>query len=217
MFCIEVFLVALEHPAYPAYRLIPQPLLRRACMGVAMGAVIAALCASPWAKRSGAHFNPAVTLAFWSIDKIKAFDAILYIVVQFLGAVTGVAVATLFIGSAVAHPAVDFAVTSVGSPGMSWAFIAEFGMSFVLMTTILWLSARPRWAPYTPMIAGALIAFFITLESPLSGMSINPTRTLSSAIMAGHLEHFWLYSVAPIGGMLAAAGAYRYRQGRGRP
>ena len=212
MFCIEIFLVALEHPSSMAHRFISLPWLRRACMGSAMGAVIAIFCASPWGKRSGAHFNPAITLAFWSIDKIKTADAIGYVIVQFLGAVAGIAIATLFAGDTVAHPAIDFAVTSVGPPGTSWAFAAEFGMSFVLMASILWISSQPRWSSYTPMVAGALIAFFITLESPLSGMSINPTRTLSSAIMAGHIERLWLYCMAPMGGMLAAAGAYRLRQ-----
>lgn len=214
MFCVEIFVVALQHPAYPAHEIIVVPWMRRATMGVLMGIVVALLCVSPWGKRSGAHFNPAVTLAFWSIDKTKTIDAICYIVSQFLGALAGIVLASMLTGDAMAHPDVDFAVTTVGACGASWAFAAEFGMSFLLMGSILWLSARPKLSGHTPTLAGALIAFFITVESPLSGMSINPTRTLSSAIMAGHVERLWLYCLAPVGGMFTVAMIYRFRRRR---
>ena len=66
------------------------------------------------------------------------------------------------------------------------AFIAEFVIAFVLMSVVLRVSNTPHLARYTGFFAGALVATYITLESPLSGMSMNPARTFGSAFV-GHL------------------------------
>jgi glycerol uptake facilitator-like aquaporin len=65
-----------------------------------------------------------------------------------------------------------------------------------------------KWAPYTGLFGGALIASYITFEAPLSGMSMNPARTLGSALLAKSFDALWLYFVAPPIGMLAAAEVY---------
>jgi aquaporin Z len=68
-------------------------------------------------------------------------------------------------------------------------------------------------ARYTPLFAGALVATYITLEAPLSGMSMNPARTFGSALAAQLWTSLWIYFTAPPLGMLAAAEAYRWQQG----
>jgi aquaporin Z len=68
----------LEYPASPVRQAIPDPLARRALMGLAMGLTAIALVYSPWGKRSGAHLNPAVTWTFWRLGKVAPRDALAY-------------------------------------------------------------------------------------------------------------------------------------------
>src|SRR2546425_13331039 len=86
-------------PASPVRGLIPDPFLRRALMGVVMGATAVAIIYSPWGKRSGAHFNPSVTLTFFRLGKIGPADALFYVSFQFLGGLLGVMVAGALLGS----------------------------------------------------------------------------------------------------------------------
>jgi aquaporin Z len=112
-------------------------------------------------------------------------------------------VAAIF-GAAFTAPPVNFAITQPGPGGVVPAFIAEFLIAFGLMLAVLYCSERARIAPYTGIVAGCLVAGYIALEAPLSGMSMNPARTLASAAPALHLQHLWLYFVAPPLGMLLA-------------
>jgi len=67
---------------------------------------------------------------------------------------------------------------------------------------------------YTGPLAALLLALYITFESPLSGTSMNPARTVASALPSGAWQGLWIYLVAPLIGMLAAADAYRLLTGR---
>jgi aquaporin Z len=73
------------------------------------------------------------------------------------------------------------------------------------MLTVLSLMAAARLAPYTGLIVGGLVALYITFESPLSGMSMNPARSLASAAPGMLWHHLWIYLTAPVLGMLAGA------------
>jgi aquaporin Z len=173
--------------------------------GIAMGATAVAMIYSPWGKRSGAHMNPAVTLAYWSLGRISAVNAAGYIVFQFIGGYLGVLIAWTALGAAFAHAPINFIVTQPGRWGIAAAFAAEFLISFVLMLSILLVSNAKRWARFTGLLAGLLIAVYVSLESPLSGMSMNPARTLASAIPARIWSDLWLYFAAPIAAMWLAA------------
>jgi aquaporin Z len=179
-------------------------LLRNVLMGTAMGATAVAIIRSGWGKRSGAHFNPAVTLTFWRLGKIASVDAVCYIAFQFAGGALGVLVSYLVLGGLLADSAVNFVVTVPSSYGPVVAFAAEAVISFLMMTTILFTSNSPLLSRYTPMIAGFLVAIYISVESPLSGMSMNPARTFSSAIISGQWMNWWIYFVAPTTAMLGA-------------
>ena len=94
--CLGLFMVSafifgtiLEHPASPVHQVIPNPLLRRLLMGIAMGLTAISIIYSPWGKQSGAHINPSTTLTFYRLGKVATWDAILYVSSQFLGGVTG--------------------------------------------------------------------------------------------------------------------------------
>jgi len=211
-----VFGTLLGHPASPVARAIPDGLPRRLLMGLAMGVTAVALIYSPWGRRSGAHLNPATTLTFWRLGKVGGPDAAWYVLAQGLGGIAGVLAAALFIGPVLAAPSVHYVATMPGPRGVTPAFLAEAVIAFVLMTVVLRASNTARLAAYTGIFAGALVATYIAFESPVSGMSMNPARSLASAVPAGSWEALWIYFVAPPIGMLLAAELYVRRHGLAR-
>jgi aquaporin Z len=215
MFMISacVFATMLGHPVSPIAKALPHPTVQRLLIGIAMGLKAVGIIYSPWGQQSGGHLNPSVTLTFLRLGKVRPWDALFYIGAQFLGGVVGVLVATAFLREAVAHPAVNYVTTRPGAAGPLVAFVAEFGLSFILMSVVLRVSNTARWARYTPLFAGALVATYITLEAPISGMSMNPARTFGSALAAQLWASLWIYFTAPPLGMLAAAEVYRRQQG----
>src|SRR5215510_1583605 len=188
--------------------LVPDGVGRRAAMGLAMGLTNMALIYSPWGQQSGAHMNPSVTLTYLRLRKVERLDACGYVLAQFVGGIAGVLLVRAALGMLAAHPAVRFAVTAPGSAGPATAFAAEATISFVLMSVVLVASNAPRLARFTPLLCGGLVAAYITLEAPLSGMSMNPARSFASAVVAWQWNALWIYFTAPPLGMLAAAEAY---------
>ena len=83
-------------------------------------------------------------------------------------------------------------------------------MSLAMMLTLLNVSQHARWSGYTGVIAGILVASFITFEAPLSGMSINPARTLASALPGGMWHAVWIYLTAPVLGMWIATRVFTW-------
>ena len=143
-------------------------------------------------------------------------DLIGYLAAQFSGAIVGMAIATLVLGSIVSHPSVNYVTTLPGSAGDAIAFAAEGAISFVLMLTVLSVSNQPKLARFTGICAGLLVWTYITFEAPLSGMSMNPARTLGSALAARDFPGLWIYFTAPPLGMLTAAELFSRRYGLAR-
>jgi len=204
-----LFGVLLEHPESPVRRAIADPFQRRALMGVAMGLTAVTIIYSRWGKNSGAHINPSVTLAFLRLGRIKWFDALFYVGAQFLGAIAGVLIAWAFLGSRLAQMPPRFVVTIPGPNGPALAFLAEVAISAVLMFVVLSVSSS-RFSRYAGLSAGALVALYIAFEAPLSGMSMNPARTLGSALAARDATGLWIYFTAPPLGMFVAASLHRW-------
>jgi len=211
MLSASVFGTLLEYPGSPIHQALPDPATRRGIMGAAMGLTAVGLVYSPWGSRSGAHFNPAVTLTFYRLGKIARVDAIWYVVAQFAGGIGGMVVAMQLIHRPLADPAVSYVVTRPGPRGPGVAFVAEVVISFLLMLTVLSVSNARRLAHWTGICVGILVATYIFVEAPLSGMSMNPARTLGSAFAAWNWTSLWVYFTAPPLGMLTAVAAYRRR------
>lgn len=203
-----VFGVLLFHPASPVAAALSGSVTARALMGMAMGATAIAIIFSPFGKRSGAHNNPSVTLTFLRLGKVEPWDAIFYILFQFVGGALGVTAAALFLGGLLNHKSVKYVVTVPGSAGVAPAFFAELLISFILMIVILSVSNTKRLDRWTGIFAGTLAAIFISVESPISGMSMNPARSFGSALFAQVWTSLWIYFTAPPIGMLLAAEAY---------
>jgi aquaporin Z len=207
MFMISacVFDTLLWHPGSPAHGIVTDGLPQRALMGIAMGLTLVAIVYSPWGKRSGAQMNPAFTLTFLRLGRIAPRDAAWYITAQFAGGIVGVMIARALVGTALGHPAVNYATTVPGMLGRVVAFVAEVAISGVLMLSVLTISGSPRWGRFTGVFAALLVALYITFEAPLSGMSMNPARSVGSAVAAHQWTALWIYFTAPLIGMLAAA------------
>jgi aquaporin Z len=216
MISAAVCTTVLEYPGSPLHEAIPNPVIRRVLIGFAMGLTAIGLIYSPWGKQSGAHLNPAVTLTFYRLGKIDLVDALFYVVAQCLGGLVGLVLAAQAIGMAIADPTVNYVVTVPGLSGASLAFLAELAISFGLMLVVLLVANTIRLNAWTGVFAGCLIATYISIEAPFSGMSMNPARTFASALPAHLWTSFWIYLTAPIIGMLLAAECYTRLNGAHR-
>jgi aquaporin Z len=216
--CLALFMISaagtatlLQHPASPFAGWSSTPLLQRIPMGLAMGLTNVALIYSPLGARSGAHMNPAVTLTFLRLRKIAPADAAGYVAAQFAGGFAGILLATIALAGLPAHPAVNYVATVPGSSGAVTAFAAEVLISFVLMLVVLRTSSSPRLARFTGVAASVLVATYIVIEAPFSGMSMNPARSLGSNVLASMGSTLWIYFIAPPVGMLLAGEWYSRR------
>ena len=208
MISAGVFGTILEYPGSPVQQAVADPFLRRILMGVAMGLTAIGIIYSPWGMQSGAHLNPAVTLTFFRLGKIEPWDALFYVAAQFAGGIAGVLLVALALGHSFANPPVSYVTTLPGSGGPAIAFLAELVISFVLMFVVLVTTNTESLARHTGLFAGALVAIYITVVAPVSGMSMNPARTFGSALPAQLWESLWIYLTAPPLGMLLAADTY---------
>ncbi len=203
----------LEYPASPVHQAIPNELARRGLFGLAMGLTIVFLVYCPWGKRSGAHINPAITLTFLRLGKIAPSDALFYIMAQFAGGLAGVVLMALVLPRPIMYAKVNYVVTVPGPQGVLVACLAEIGISFLLMLTVLTVSNLPRMKDWLGVFMGVLVTLYITFEAPLSGMSMNPARTFASALPAHLWTAAWIYFLVPPLAMLLAAEVYRrYRE-----
>ncbi len=172
-----VFATVLWSPDFPVHRLIGDTIVAQLIMGLAMGITAILLIYSPWGKQSGAHLNPAVTLSFFRLGKVKPVDAAFYVIAEFAGGRAGVALVLLMLGDSFRLAPINAVATLPGTQGSAVAFFAELFISFLLMMTVLVTSNNPIISRCTGVFAGLLLFVFITFESPLSGMSINPARS----------------------------------------
>lgn len=197
-----------QHPSSPVAAAIESPGLRRAIQGAAMGATLIAIIYSRLGARSGAHMNPSLTFTYWRLGRLTGTDATAYITAQFIGAAAGFLLAGVVIGGYLRHDAIHFLTTVPGPSGAAVAWVAELVIAFVLMFVVLFVNNHPRLTPYTGIVAGAMITLFVALEAPISGMSLNPARSLGAALAARDAEALWIYFTAPPLGMVLASFAY---------
>jgi aquaporin Z len=146
LFMLSAALVTagLEYPLSLLHALLPDPILRRVVIGLAMGLTAIGLIYSPWGQQSGAHLNPAVTATFYRLGKLTGLDALGYVAAQFIGGLAGVQLAAIALGMVIRDPAVNYVVTVPGPEGVGAAFVAEVLLSFGLMLVVLIMSNHTR-------------------------------------------------------------------------
>ncbi len=198
--------ILLDHPELPVMKSEwgQNELLRRLPLGLVMGAYVSGIVLL-WGKKSGAHINPSVTWAFYRLRKISFTDAWLYTAAQFFGAIGAALLLKLAFGEWFGHPAINYGNTEPKPPhGSSDAFVAEFIISFIFMLVVLLAISTIRFEKFVAHISGVLIALYLIIELPFSGMSLNPARSTAAALAAGKWYYLWIYFVAPTLATLAA-------------
>lgn len=153
---------------------------------------------------SGAHLNPAVTLALWVARVFPGKEILPYVLGQMVGA---------FAASGLLHvlfPQNTSLGATLPSGSVMLSFVLEWVLSFMLMLVILRVAVQKH--PFE-QLAGLIIGGVVLLEAlfagPVCGASMNPVRSLSPAVVSGHTEFLWLYLVAPTMGMLMAVGVWK--------
>ncbi len=162
---------------------------------------------------SGAHFNPAVTVALWSIKKISSANAAVYIVCQAIGAILGALVVSLLfhdLGKGVNYGAATIH-GDVIQGGAAWrGLIAEAMGTFMLMWAIMALAVNPRGeAAFAGIGIGGALGLAVMIFGPATGAGLNPARWLGPAIASGTYTDGWVYIAGPLLGALVAAIGYR--------
>lgn len=154
---------------------------------------------------SGAHFNPAVTLAFAVARHFPAREVVAYWVAQFAGAGLAIALLAILLPSGAGFGATVPHVSSIQALG--WEVVLTFGLMFVIIAV-----ATDTRAEGT--MAGAAIGATVTLAAflggPVTGASMNPARSLAPAVAQGEGAVVWLYLVGPLVGAVLAALAYEW-------
>ena len=148
---------------------------------------------------SGAHLNPAVTIAFAGARRLPWSTVPGYLAAQAAGAL----LASGLLRFLFPEDALLGATLPAGTATQS--FVLEMVLSFLLMLVILSVSTGAQEKGITAGIAiGAVIALEAMFAGPICGASMNPARSLAPALVSGHLEHLWLYLIAPVVGALLA-------------
>jgi len=176
--------------------------------GLLVGTCVALLVISPLGRLSGAHLNPAVTLAFWVVRMASGRDLIGYVGAQLVGALAGALTfrwlwggVALSVGGGVTHPTV--AIWS--------ALCLEAGMTALLVAMIFVFVSHERLARWTPLMLVPVLAVLIWKGSPYTGTSLNPARSEGPAVAFADFADLWLYFLGPILGALAVAVTWRQR------
>jgi len=174
-------------------------------VALAHGFVIAVMvCAA--GHISGGHFNPAVTLGLLVTKRIPTYEAVGYWVAQLAAAVLGALAVRATLPDSV--PNIKPGLT-VLAPGVSWGsgFVIEFILTFFLVFVIFGVAVDPRgsFAAVAGIPIGLTISLDIMMGGPLTGASMNPSRTFGPDVVAGRFDNIWLYFIAcPLGAAAAA-------------
>jgi aquaporin Z len=177
---------------------------RRFVAGGLFGLSGTAASLSRWGRLSGAHLNPAVTLAFRIEGTISTARAAGYVLAQLTGALVGSAVVRLW-GPWGRGVSWGTTVPRAGLAGWQAAGL-EAGVTLVLIVLVLSLVARPSLRHLTPWTMGPLYAVLVALEAPLTGTSSNPARSFGPAVVTGTWTEAWVYWVGPAVGALVGVG-----------
>jgi MIP family channel proteins len=173
-----------------------------------LGVLVYALAAS-----SGAHFNPAVTVAQLAIGQIRSRDAAAYIVFQLVGGVLAALLVMLLFHDAGASA--NYGATAIDANvidgGSAWlGLIAEAAGTFMLMWAVMAIAVNPRGEKhFAGLVIGGALGLAVMVVGPATGAGLNPARWLGPALASGSYPDFWIFILGPVIGALLAAVGYR--------
>ena len=174
--------------------------------GIALGwgLVVAAMIYSI-GDISGAHINPAVTIAFWAAKRFEGRQVVPYIVSQCIGAIAASVLLRLM------YPMQETLGATVPIDSALQSFVMEIMLTAILMFVVLNVTVGAKEKGITAGLAiGGVISFEVLCGGPISGASMNPARSLAPALVAGPLQPLWIYLTAPVIGALLAVPISHY-------
>jgi len=205
--------IVIISPASPFAAFALPGWLARGIAGALFGLTGTLVTISVLGKHSGAHLNPAMTLAFVIEGKISASHASWYVLSQCLGAIAGACVVLVWgpLGKPLRYGA------TTPAPGMNpmLAVALEALCTVVLVGTVFVFLGHPRLRRFTPWTMSPMYAVMVSIEAPFTGTSTNPARSLGPAVATGTWQGFWIYLVGPALGALVGVVVARLL-GRGR-
>ena len=174
-------------------------------IGLAFGITVSVVVAG-LGSISGAHINPAVTISAWITKKIGLTRGLVYLVAQVAGGIIG----TFLIVILVPVDGGDLGATTLGrGMGVGGGYLAEVILTFILVLVIFGTAMnRGGPLPVAPLVIGLTITADHLVGLPLTGISLNPARSLGPAIFSSEWTHHWIYWAGPITGGLIAAVIY---------
>jgi aquaporin NIP len=172
-------------------------------IAVTFGLIVAAMIYTV-GDISGAHLNPAVTIAFWIAKKFPAKEIVPYMISQAFGAFSASLILKFL------FPANQMLGSTLPSGLPMQSFVLELILTFILMFVIIHVATGSK---EQGMFAGLAIGSVVLLEAmfagPVCGASMNPIRSLAPALVSGHSEYLWVYLTAPLLGAILAIFAWQ--------
>lgn len=194
-------------PGSPVARHLPDASARLALTGLLFAGTGSLVAVSPLGRRSGAHLNPAVTLAFWTQRKVHPHDLAGYVAAQLGGAL--LAVACLRVAWGRTARSLRLGATQ---PGRGFGAVEAAGlealMTAALILMIFLMTSHARTARWTPLATWLLVATLVWQGAPYTGTSLNPARSIAPALLAPWPTDLWVYLAGPCAGALLAAGLF---------
>lgn len=148
---------------------------------------------------SGAHINPAVSIAFSVTDRFEKKNLLGYIIAQLLGAFLASGILKFLF--------IEHENLGATLPNGDWqqSFILEIILTYLLMIVILFVSQNKSVNQFTGLAVGAIVMLEAMFAGPITGASMNPARSISPAIISGNVSELWIYIIAPIIGAILAS------------
>jgi len=200
-------------PASPVAALGLPGWLARGIAGALFGLTGTLVTVSAIGRHSGAHINPAMTLAFLVEGKISGSHAAWYVLSQFLGAIAGASV--VLVWGPWGLPLDYGATTPARGLNPVSAVLLEAVCTVVLVATVFVFLGHPRLRRFTPWTMSPMYAVMVSLEAPFTGTSTNPARSLGPAVATGTWQGFLVFLVGPaVGALLGVAVAWLLGRGR---
>lgn len=147
---------------------------------------------------SGAHINPAVSLAMWIRGRLSIRDMFLYWLSQIAAAVAAALMLGLLLRVS-ADKIINFPAT-----GIARSAVFEIAFTFVLVMTVLVIPRFKKLSQYGPALVGLTVISMAIIAGPVTGASVNPARSIGPALINGQLDHLWIYTAAPLLGAFLA-------------
>jgi aquaporin Z len=192
----------------PLATVLPDSGTRRLITGLLFAGSGSLVAISPLGRLSGAHINPAVSLAFWLHGKMHHRDLVGYMLSQFLGATLGAGLLVLVWRDHAAS--VHNGITTPGAGYPIWnVFLIEIGLTFLLVIAIFLFVSSHRLMRWTPLMTWLLVAVMVWVAAPITGTSLNPARSFGPSLVSWFWQDQWIYYLAPPLGAILAVGFFR--------